>query len=294
MIPPRALVLASFAALWPLALLAPAPQDRASIEVTSQRAGGKVHMLTGRGGNLAALGGPEGLVLVDSQFADMAPKIRAACEMLPREERGSLRFLINTHFHGDHTGGNAELAPAGAIIAHDKVRARLQTDPKVVPASLPVVTFDQNLGLFVNGEELRIEHCPKAHTDGDSVVYFQSSKVVHLGDLFFHGRFPFIDLKSGGSVKGVIENVTRVLDRIDDTWAVIPGHGQLATRKDLSNYRDTLKDCLTLVEKARASGQSWADFQAQRPLAQYEAWNWEFIDEAKFLATLGAEIGWQQ
>ena len=293
MLSARTLVSLGLLGLWPLALLARAPQDRASIPVTTQRAGGKVHMLTGAGGNLAVLGGPDGLLLVDSQFADMAPKIRGACELLPREERGALRFLINTHFHGDHTGGNAELAPAGAIFAQDNVRRRLQSDPKVEPTRLPVVTFDQRLGMFVNGEELLIEHCPAAHTDGDSVVFFQTSKVLHMGDLFFNGRFPFIDLKSGGSVKGLLENVTRLLERIDDSWAVIPGHGPLATRKDLASYRDVLAQCLALVEKAHASGQSWADFQAQRPLAQYAAWNWEFIDEAKFLSTLAAEIGWQ-
>ncbi len=292
----RLLFSAPFVALLPLAYV-PAPtgaQDFSKVEIGTQRAQGKVHMLTGQGGNLAVLGGPDGLVLIDSQFAPLAPKIRAALDALPETERGTLRFLINTHFHGDHTGGNAALGASGAIVAHANVRARLAADAKNSAQALPSVTFEQGLSLYLNGERMRIEHVESAHTDSDSVVYFEDSKVVHTGDLFFHQRFPFVDLKSGGSVKGLIAGVERVLARLDDAWAVVPGHGPLAQKRDLQAYRDMLVECLGIVQRAHEAGTPWAEFSASKPLAKYVQLNWEFISDERFLATLADEVGWRR
>jgi glyoxylase-like metal-dependent hydrolase (beta-lactamase superfamily II) len=273
-----------------LAFTAPRVQDRVDTPVETQHAGGFVHMLIGRGGNVGALVGPDGVLVVDSQFADMAPMLRAACERLSGQGNRTLRFLVNTHHHGDHTGGNAASA-AGTILAHANVRARLLSDAVHDPAALPLVTYANGIELHMNGERVQVEHFPSSHTDGDSVVFFANAKVAHLGDLFFNGRFPFIDRPSGGSAAGLLASLNLLLERLDDSWTLIPGHGPLAKRADLVAYRAMLADCWNKVQDAVAAGRSLADFKASDPFASYSSWNWNFIDAGKFLDGLAAEAG---
>src|ERR1041385_3381718 len=184
--------------------------DLSKVEIKSTQVSGNVYMLEGSGGNIGVSVGADGILIVDDQFAPLADKIRAALKKLGE---GKLKYILNTHWHGDHTGGNKEFGPEAPIIAHDNVRKRLSTEQhsdffkETTPASpkeaLPVITFDQALSVHFNGEEIRAIHFPHGHTDGDSVIFFSASNVVHLGDDFFAGRFPFVDLESGGSVEGL-------------------------------------------------------------------------------------------
>ena len=222
--------------------------DPAKIEIRTESLGSGVYMLTGGGGNMALLTGSEGAVLVDDQFAPLAPKIRAAIALLTDRP---LRFVINTHWHFDHTGGNEAFGRSGSVIlAHANTRKRMSTrqvvdlfnvvTPPSPAIALPVITFEDGTTLHLDGEDIVAEHAPKAHTDSDIVLYFTRANVVHTGDVFVVGFYPFIDMGSGGSVDGVIAACERVLLRVNEQTRIIPGHGPLATRKDLADYRDML------------------------------------------------------
>ena len=211
-------------------------RDWSQVQMKATKVSGNVYMLEGAGGNIGVSVGPDGILIVDDQFAPLADKIRASLKELGQ---GKLRFILNTHWHGDHTGGNVAFGPEAPIIAHDNVRKRMAAEQKseffksTTPASpkeaLPVITFDQTLTVHFNGEEIRAIHFPHGHTDGDSVVFFTSSNVVHLGDNFFAGRFPFVDLESGGSVEGLAKNIGEIIAKIPEGAKLIPGHGPLST-----------------------------------------------------------------
>src|SRR5215510_6038567 len=215
-------------------------QDFSKVQIKATKVAGNVYMLEGSGGNIGVSVGPDGILIVDDQFAPLAEKIRAALKTLGE---GKLKFILNTHWHGDHTGGNVPLGRDAPIIAHDNVRKRLSTEQRLeffkmtVPASpkeaLPVITFDQSLSVHFNDEESRVIHFPHGHTDGDSIIFFTKSNVVHMGDDFFAGRFPFVDLDSGGSVHGLTKNVGEIIPKLAAGAKLIPGHGPNSTIDDL-------------------------------------------------------------
>ena len=233
--------------------------DLSKVEIKATHVGGSVWMLEGSGGNIAATVGDDGVVIVDDQFAPLAPKIRAA---LAKQSPKPVRFVINTHWHFDHTGGNAVFAETAAILAHANVRKRLLTGGTIIghdfppspPAALPVITFDQGLTLYWNGEEIRVLHLPPGHTDGDSAVLFTKAKVVHLGDDFVTYGFPVVDRAAGGSVRGLIAALDEILPQLPPDAKVIPGHGPLSTVADVKKFRATLADMVAAVERAQKSG----------------------------------------
>src|SRR5919201_5808770 len=249
--------------------------DFAKVEVKAAKVAGNVYMLTGSGGNIGATVGDDGIAIIDDQFAPLAPKIHAALRQL---SPAPVRFVINTHWHGDHTGGNAEFADTAAILAHANVRKRLQTGGKtsfiefqpVSGKALPVVTFDQGLSLWWTGEEIRAIHPGIGHTDGDSVIWFTKSNVVHMGDDYFNTGFPFVDLASGGSVVKLIASLDAILGQIPADAKVIPGHGPVSDVPGLRKYRAMLDEVVATVKKGRAAGKSAEQMQKENILAPWE------------------------
>lgn len=269
--------------LWTAGWAFSPPQDA---EVAVHPVGGSVSMLEGKGGNVAVSAGPDGLLMVDNQFADMAPKLRAAMDGL---SKAPLRFLVNTHVHGDHTGGNAVFGALAPIVAHVNVRSRLAESGDKPIAALPVVTFEDRLTLYVNGEEIEVRHVANAHTDGDSIVWFRGSNVLHLGDTFFHKRFPFIDLDSGGSVRGLTRVIGELLAQLPKDIKIIPGHGPLATLDDLAGYHAMLIDCQKLVADALAAGKDAKAMKEAKLLSKYDAYSWNFISAERFIDVLARD-----
>jgi len=223
--------------------------------VTTHHVAGPVHMIEGRGGNIGVSAGTDGLLIIDTQYANMAGPIQDALDEL---NNGPLAFVINTHFHGDHTGGNAALADDTPVVAHENVRTRLigrrdPADPELRNA-LPWVTYDDDLTLYFNDERIDIVHFPSGHTDGDSMIFFRGSNVVHMGDHFFVERFPFIDLAAGGDVQGYIANVEKALEVLPDDIRIIPGHGALATKDDLRAFHTLLTESVGHIRERIEAG----------------------------------------
>lgn len=261
------------------ALLARAQEDFSGVEITTTKIAEGLHLLVGRGGNVAVVTGEDGVLLVDDQFAPLEKKIRDAVAAI---DKRPIRFIVNTHWHWDHTGGNKGFASGGAqIVAHENVRVRMgapqrlelfDRDVEASPAAaLPVMTFTRDAALHLNGMTLRVEHRPGAHTDGDAIVWFEERGTVHMGDIYFAGRYPFIDTSSGGSVAGVIAAATSVIDRIDAKAVVIPGHGPLSDRAGLTQYRDMLKRVRDRIAAAIADGRSEDEVVASAPSAEFDA-----------------------
>ena len=268
-----------------------AQQDWSAVEIKSTRVAGTVYMLTGSGGNIGACVGDDGIVIVDDQYAPLAPKIREALRAISDKP---IAFIINTHYHGDHTGGNAIFGREAPIVAHENVRKRMKdgttalgrTTPPAPNDALPVVTFDSTATIHVNGEEIRAVHVPSGHTDGDAVIYFPQSNVVHMGDDFFNGRFPFIDIENGGSVKGLIAGIEKVLTTVPADVKVIPGHGPLADVAALRDYLAMLKAASAAVQKSVKAGKTLEQTVKEKPLAAWDKWSWGFITTDKFTEIL--------
>ena len=245
----------------------------AEVEIRAEPLADGVAVLFGAGGNIGLSYGPDGTVLIDDQFAPLTDKIQGAVKDLGAEP---VKYLINTHWHGDHTGGNENLGQTGVLImAQDHVRDRLikgnDSTPPAPPAALPVVTYHDGIKLHLNGDEIRVQHMKHAHTDGDSIVFWQKANVVHMGDLFFNKvTLPFIDLSSGGNARGMLAAADKVLAMVDDDTKIIPGHGPMANKADLIAYRDMLKSVIGAVEKAQGEGKSLAQIQAMKPAAQWD------------------------
>jgi glyoxylase-like metal-dependent hydrolase (beta-lactamase superfamily II) len=270
--------------LLPLALAllaAPAAaqqQDFSKVEVKVERIAPGVAVLFGAGGNIGLSYGEDGNIIVDDQFAPLTDRIAAAVSTLDPDP---VRFVINTHWHFDHTGGNENFGKRGAVIlAHDNVRARMSTEQFLaamnmkVPASpkdaLPVVTFADGVTLHLNGDTLHVIHVANAHTDGDSLVHWQKANVLHMGDTFFHrASFPFVDLSSGGSIDGVIAAANRGLKIAGPSTRIIPGHGPVATRAELVAYRDMLVDIRSKVAAGIRAKRTLAQIKASGPAARY-------------------------
>jgi glyoxylase-like metal-dependent hydrolase (beta-lactamase superfamily II) len=274
------------------ALPAVAQDDRfANVEIKATHVAGNVHMLEGRGGNIGVSVGPDGILIVDDQFAPLADKIRAA---LGKLGEGKLRFVLNTHYHGDHTGGNPVFGPEAEIIAHHNVRKRLIDPPErngrrgepMVPEGLPVITYGDALTVHFNGEEIEVIHFPHGHTDGDSVIFFKGSNVVHMGDDMFAGQFPFVDIDAGGDVKGLTANIAKVIERLPADVKLIPGHGPISTLDDLKSYHGMLVTTTEIVRKRMAEGQSLEQIQEAGLPEQWDSWGGGFINTDRWLATI--------
>lgn len=265
-------------------------QDLSKVEIQATKVAGNVYMLEGAGGNIGVSVGPDGILIVDDQFAPLADKIRASLKTL---DQGKLKFILNTHWHGDHTGGNISFGPEAPVIAHDNVRKRMSTEQRseffkqTTPASpkqaLPVITFDQSLTVHFNGEEIRAIHFPHGHTDGDSVIFFTTSNVVHLGDDFFAGSFPFVDLESGGSVEGLAQNVGELITKIPPGAKLIPGHGPISTVDDLKSYHRMLVETTDIVRKKIAAGKTLDDVKKEGLPDEWKPWGQGFIKTDQWL-----------
>ena len=263
-----------------IALPAVAQRDMSKVEIKTTTVAGNIHMLEGQGGNIAVSTGPDGVLMVDDQFAPLAEKISAAIEKL---DQGPIKFLLNTHWHGDHTGGNAHFGKKASIVAHTNVRKRLADKSDTAKEALPVVTFEDSASVHINGEEVRLIYLGPGHTDGDSIIHFTKSGVFHMGDQFFNGRFPFVDLGSGGDVAGLLKNIEAALKLIPADAKIIPGHGALATKADLEKYRDMLIETTGLVKKAIAEGKTLADVKAAGVPEKYKEWGSGFINASRWL-----------
>jgi glyoxylase-like metal-dependent hydrolase (beta-lactamase superfamily II) len=237
-----------------------------------------IYMLIGAGGNIGVSVGEDGVFLIDDQFAPLTEKIKAAIAKLSDQP---IRFLINTHWHYDHTGGNENLGKENVlIVAHDNVHKRMSVDTLIgafattVPASpkvaLPVITFNDTVTFRINGEEIQVFHQSNAHTDGDSVVHFIDSNVMHTGDVWFNGFYPFIDTSSEGSIDGVIKSVKHLLTIVDDKTRIIPGHGKLANKNDLNGYLEMLMMVRSRMQKLIDEGKSIDQIIELKPLADYD------------------------
>lgn len=242
----------------------PRAQDFDNVEIRTTQLADGIYMLEGAGGNIGVSVGPDGIFLIDDQYAPLSEKIRAAVAEL---DEGPIRFLLNTHVHGDHVGGNENFGKGGTVIlAHENVRRRMSVAqfvarldrelPAAPPAALPIVTFDDNVTLHFNGQAIRVTHLPSAHTDGDSIVHFPDSDVLHMGDVLFSATYPFVDLESGGSVKGMLAGLKRALEIAGENTKIIAGHGPLIGRAELEVYRSMLVTVRDRVLWAIADGQS--------------------------------------
>jgi len=252
-------------------------QDMDKVEIKTEKVSGNIYVLFGAGGNIGVSVGDDGVYIIDDQFAPLTEKIKTAIAALSDKP---IRFAINTHFHGDHTGGNENLGKDGTVIvAHDNVRIRMskgsfikafdmRTPAQTGPA-LPVVTFNDQAGLHLNGEQARMHYVANAHTDGDSIVHFEGSNVVHMGDTFFVGSFPFIDVDNGGSIDGMIAAASKGLSIVNDETRIIPGHGPVSDSRGLTAYRDMLATVRGRVAEMKAAGKSLEEVQEENPAAEF-------------------------
>jgi len=275
-----------------------AQQDLSNVEITAESLGGGVYMMMGSGGNIGVSVGDDGVFVIDDQFAPLTDKILAAIAAITAEP---VRFVFNTHWHGDHTGGNENMGKTGAlIVAHENVRQRMSMDQVLerigrpaaeTPASpegaWPVVTFTEEVTFHLNGDDMHAVYVPNAHTDGDAIVHFVRANVVHMGDTFFRDRFPFIDTATGGSIDGIIAAAGTALALMDADTKVIPGHGALSDRENLVEYRDALRTMRNAVAALMEQGMSLEQIQAARPIrAQAAAWGQNEAAEESFVATI--------
>ena len=250
--------------------------DAVQIKTTQVAEG--IYMLEGEGGNIGVSSGEDGVYLIDDQFAPLTPKIVAAVKAISDRP---IRFLMNTHWHGDHVGGNENLGKAGVvIIAHDNVYKRMSVGGAITAlkqnyapapkAALPVITFNQTATFRMNGDDVTSTHLPPAHTDGDSFVRFAKANVIHTGDVFAAYRYPFIDVESGGSVKGVLRAVDQMLPMIDDNTKVIPGHGGVSSKKDVLAYRKMVSTAISKIEPMVKSGKTLQQVIDAKPLREFD------------------------
>lgn len=274
--------------------------DWSKVQIKVTKVSGNIYMLEGSGGNIAASVGDDGIVIVDDQFAPLAEKIQAALKGIGITDK-PVRFVINTHFHGDHTGGNAPFGGAGStIIAQDNVRKRLESGgtagnggsvhfdfkPAAKPA-LPIITFEHDVTVHLNGEDIRALHFPAGHTDGDSIIFFPKNNVVHMGDDFVRYGFPFIDVTSGGSVQGMIAAMEKATAQLPADVKVIPGHGAVSNLDDVRAFVQMLKETTAVVEKALAAHKTLEQMKQEKILAPWEKkWSGEFINADAFIETL--------
>lgn len=286
--------LAVLAAAFALASLPARAQgdDFSKIEIKPTKVAGTIWLLEGAGGNIGVSAGPDGLLIVDDQFLPLADKIKAALKGISPD--GKLAFVVNTHWHGDHTGGNRAFGKEATIIAQLNVRKRLaspqdrggrmsEASPK---EALPVVTFEDGVTIWFNGEEIEVVHVPSGHTDGDAIVYFKGANVVHMGDQFFNGMFPFIDLNSGGDLAGYVKNVADTVARIPADAKIIPGHGGLATVEDLKTFHTMLAKTTDYVRAEIAKGMTLEQAKKAGLPDEWKSYASDFITVEKWVETV--------
>jgi cyclase len=274
-------------------------QDFSKVQIKVTKVSGNIYMLEGAGGNIAASIGEDGIVIVDDQYAPLAEKIQAALKELKITDK-PVRFVINTHYHGDHTGGNVPFSTAGSIvIAQDNVRKRLESggtagnggsikmDVKPAEkAALPIITFEHDVTVHLNGEDIRALHFPSGHTDGDSIIFFPKNNVVHMGDDFVRYGFPFIDVASGGSVQGMIDAMEKATAQLPPDVKVIPGHGALSNLDDVRAFTKMLKETSAVVQKAIDDHKTLDQMKQEKILALWSKWKGDFVNEDAFTETL--------
>ena len=269
------------------ALLAAGP---ATAELSLHQLSDAVYVLQGGGGNVGVCVGDDGILLVDAKLASQADAVRAA---LARFD-GQPQYIFNTHFHGDHIGGNRAFGQHATILAHANVRKRLVTggefgkrhvEPEPAVA-LPVIAFEQSASVFFNDEEIRAVHFPRAHTDGDIAVFFVNAQIAHLGDLFFNGIFPFVDLEYGGDVETLTQHIAALIDQLSTDAKIIPGHGPVATLDDLKAYHRMLVETTDSVRMRRSAGMSLDQISAEGLDAQWASWEWSFVPARRWIETV--------
>ena len=287
------ILVAVVCATWTIAPGTPlAAQQMQDVQVTATHVAANVYMLTGQGGNIGASVGDDGVFLVDDQYAPLTEKITAAVAGI---SDAPIRFIINTHWHEDHTGGNERMGEAGAIIvAHENVRERLNSEQFITflergydpepAAALPVITFTDAVTFHWNDDAIHLFHVAHAHTDGDAVVHFREANVVHAGDVYWNGIYPFIDVSSGGAIDGMIEAADRLLELVDADTKIIPGHGPLSSVEELRTYREMLVASRDRVAALVAEGKTRDEIVAARPMAEFDAsWGQWFIQAEQWV-----------
>jgi len=270
--------------------------DFSKVQIKVTKVAGSVYLLRGAGGNIGASIGEDGIVVVDDQYAPLADKIQAALKDITDKP---VRFIINTHYHEDHTGGNEFFQKQAPIIAQDNVRKRLEEGGRVgndasvkfehkpaAKGALPIITFDHDVTVHLNGEDIRALHFPAGHTDGDSVIYFPKSNVVHMGDDFVTYGFPFIDVDGGGSIDGMISGVEGAIAQLPADVKVIPGHGPVSNLDDVHVYVKMLKDTRAVVQDGLAKKMTLAQMKEKKILGPWKKYSGDFISEDVFLETL--------
>ena len=274
-------------------------QDFSKVEIQATKLTDTLYMLVGAGGNIGVSAGEDAVFVIDDQYAPLSEKITAAIAKLTPKP---VKFIVNTHWHGDHTGGNENFGKAGAlIVAHDNVRKRMSVEqfieafnmrtPPAPPVALPVVTFAQGVNFHLNGDEIRVMHVANAHTDGDAIVHFVKNDVIHMGDTYFNGMYPFIDSATGGSVEGTIAAVDKGLAMAGDATKIIPGHGPLSNKAELKAYRDMLAAISGRVKAAVAKGEKLENITAANLSSDYdERFGKGFIKGPKFVEMLAKDM----
>ena len=253
------------------------------IKIDVQNVNKNVYILYGAGGNIGVLTGSEGSVMIDDQFEPLAPKIEEALLSVTGEKQ-KITYVVNTHYHGDHTGSNKYFAKSASILAHENVRKRMSVTNKGI--GLPVITYQKGIKLHINKERVHVKHLFAGHTDGDSVVFFEKANVWHLGDLFFESRFPYIDVKSGGDINGYVKNLEALIELINDDAFIIPGHGKLTDKSSLVRSVEMIKATKEIVANKKKSGVTKAQMIELGLGEQWKSWNWSFITEQRWIETL--------
>ncbi len=267
-------------------------RDWEAVEIKRNTVTDNISFLEGSGGNIGVIHGEDGIVIVDDQYAPLSEKIKGALSEISDKE---LSYIINTHYHGDHVGGNENLSKDGAmIVGHDNVRSRLGTtfysafwdrDVEAKPETYwPRTTFSNEMTFFINGEEIRVTHLPNAHTDGDALIHFKTSNVMHTGDCFVRYGYPFVDIAAGGSIDGLIAAQKKILQLADENTKIIPGHGDLASIEDVKELLEMLEATRKIVADLKENGKSLDECISANPLAEFhERWNGNFITSDLFV-----------
>lgn len=272
------------AALACIPMLASAEDDRfAKMKIERQELAPGIFILTGAGGNIGVSAGEDGILIIDAQYAQLAKRIEAAFSDLSPKP---LKYVVNTHVHGDHVGGNEYFGKHATIFAHHEVLTRLSEDEKVPKQALPVITYGEGIRFHFNGMTLDVQHFPTGHTDGDSVVWFREQNVLHMGDLLFNGKFPYIDLNRGGTVEGYIKNVKRLYAQINEDTQIIAGHGPVADRGDLALFIAMLDNSVKWMTSQKSAGKDLEALKAAGVPKQLEGWGWRFITDEFWIETL--------
>ena len=253
------------------------------IKIDVKHVNNNVYVLYGAGGNIGVLTGADGTLMIDDQFEPLAAKIESALLSVTGEKQ-KVTYVVNTHYHGDHSGSNKYFAKSASILAHENVRKRMSVQNK--GTGLPVVTYEQGVKLHLNQERIHVKHFPSGHTDGDSVVFFEKANVWHLGDLFFESRFPYIDVKSGGSIEGYVNNLDSLLVKINDDAKIIPGHGKLTDKNGFARYVEMIKATKAIVAQKKQSGVTKEQLLEVGLGDKWKDWNWAFITEKRWITTL--------